>query len=176
MSVTQTTPEHSQSDHTRCSRCDTPLPVRATFCGVCGELVEKSQESADSTPQLDYSKVSERYRITTLIRRQPYIQLFFAVDSHYQRPVVIREIDLSSLDENTRQQAITAAQQEYNLLRQERLPNITPVIDLRYNQERLYVIAGWPFTIKDTEDGKPQSKANTLDDLLQSGIGRPSEE
>jgi serine/threonine protein kinase len=173
MSVTQTTPEHSQSEHTRCSRCGTPLPVRATFCGVCGERVEKNQAS---TPQPDHSKVSERYRITTLIRRQPYVQLFFATDTYYQRPVVIREIDLSSLDQTTRQQAIAAAQQEYDLLRQERIPNVTPVIDLRYSQGHLYVISGWPFTTKDTEDGKSPSKGNTLDDLLQSGIGRPSEE
>lgn len=173
MSVTQTTPEHSQSEHTRCSRCDTPLPVRATFCGVCGERVEKNQAGA---PPSDQSKVSERYRITTLIRRQPYIQLFFATDTYYQRPVVIREIDLSSLDQDTRQQAIAAAQQEYDLLRQERIPDVTPVIDLRYSQEHLYLIAGWPFTTKDTEDGKSPGKGNTLDDLLQSGIGRPKEE
>ncbi len=116
--------------------------------------------------------VSERYRITALIRRHAYTQLFLAIDNQQQKPVVICDIDVRSLDEDKRAESIKAMQREYDLLRRYRTPHVMPVIDLRYFQGHIFTIAGWPFT---TESNARQ-KRYTLQDLLQSGIGLPDEQ
>ena len=169
MSALQTTPDSSQSDPIRCKRCNTLLPAYATFCRVCGERVGKD---ARKSPQPDAMGVSERYRITALIRRRAYVQLFLAIDNQQQKPVVICDIDVRTLDEDKRAEAIKAMQREYDLLRRYRTPNVMPVIDLRYFQGHIFTIAGWPFST----ESNAQQKRYTLHDLLQSGIGLPDEQ
>jgi serine/threonine protein kinase len=169
MSALQTTPDSSQSDSIRCKRCDTLLPAYATFCRVCGERVGKD---ARKSPQPDAMGVSERYRIAALIRRRAYVQLFLAIDNQQQKPVVICDIDVRTLDEDKRAEAIKAMQREYDLLRRYRTPDVMPVIDLRYFQGHIFTIAGWPFATESNE----QQKRYTLHDLLQSGIGLPDEQ
>jgi serine/threonine protein kinase len=176
MSVSQMTSDQSQLDHPRCSRCDSVLPAHATFCGACGERVDKS---ASSLPVPDNADVAERYRITSLVCRRPYMQIFFAIDTEYQRPAVIRDIDVSGLDEEARALAIEAVQLEYDLLSRQRVPDVMPVIDLRYFHEHLFLITGWPFTIDEQEAGSASSQHPalvTLHDLLQSGEGLPDED
>ncbi len=169
MSALQTTPDYSQSDTKRCKRCDTLLPAHATFCGACGERVGKD---AKKSSQPETTDVAERYRITTLIRRRPYEQLFLAIDNQQQKPVVICDIDVRSLDDDKRAEAIKAMQREYDLLRRYRTPDVMPVIDLRYFQGHIFTIARWPFAT----ENNAQQKRYTLQDLLQSGIGLPDEQ
>ncbi len=176
MSVSQMTSDQSQLDHPRCSRCDSVLPAHATFCGACGERVDKS---ASSLPVPDNADVAERYRITSLVCRRPYMQIFFAIDTEYQRPAVIRDIDVSGLDEEARARAVEAARLEYDLLSRQRVPDVMPVIDLRYFHEHLFLITGWPFTIDEQETSSASSQHPalvTLQDLLQSGEGLPDED
>ncbi len=169
MSALQTPPDSSQSDTIRCKRCETVLPAYATFCRVCGERVGKD---ARKSPQPEAMGVSERYRIVALIRRRAYVQLFLAIDNQQQKPVVICDIDVRTLDEEKRAEAIKAMQREYDLLRRYRTPDVMPVIDLRYFQGHIFTIAGWPFST----ESNVQQKRYTLHDLLQSGIGLPDEQ
>ncbi len=180
MSVTQTTTKQDASnEEVRCTRCNSVLPPYATFCSACGERVGKSKQGTQQFNALhqDGSDVSERYRITSLVRRRPHVQLFLAFDNMHQRPVAIRDIDLDSLDDDAQRQAIEAAQQEYDLLRRQRIPDVMPVIDLRYSQGHLFVVAGWPFPLaaNEAEDSR-KIRTHTLQDLLQSGIGLPGEQ
>jgi serine/threonine protein kinase len=172
MSVIQTRSESTRADNLRCSHCNTILPPHATFCGSCGQRVDKSTRSHSP----DTTDIAERYRIVSLVRRRAYVQLFLAIDNDYRRPVIIRDIDISSLNEEGRAQAIAVVQEEYDLLRSRRIPDVMPVIDLRYVNAHLYVVAGWPFAINKKETGNPSSQYYTLHDLLQSGIGIPGEE
>ena len=103
MSVIQTQPEHMQSENMHCRRCDTPIPINATFCSICGERVEQNTANVS---QATIKDISDRYRMTTLVRRQPYVQLFLAHDTCYKRPVVIRDIDVSILDQETRRRKL----------------------------------------------------------------------
>ncbi len=167
MSATQTPAENDQSDILRCSRCEAVLPQYATFCGQCGARVKK-QES--ETP--DYSDIVERYRITSLVRRRPYTQLFFALDNQQQQAVAINTIDLSTLKDEERARTIEAFQYQYNLLRRHSLPTLMRLVDLRYFQGHLYVIATWP----KQETNFQGRHLSTLFSLLQSGIGLPDEQ
>src|SRR6266496_5939343 len=169
MSALQTTPDYNDSDTIRCKRCDTMLPAHATFCGVCGERVSKD---AKKQSQPDATDVAERYRIVSLIRHRAYEQLFLAIDNQQQKPVVISDIDISSLTDDKRAEAIKATQREYDQLRHYRTPDVTPVIDLRYFQGHLFTISGWPFATQ----ASTSRQSNTLQDLLQSGIGLPDEQ
>jgi serine/threonine protein kinase len=173
MSLLQTSPEHNQTDNLRCKRCHAVLPAHATFCGVCGARVEKHIEHMSTQ---DNAAVSEQYRIISLIRRRPHTQLYFAIDHHSQRPVIIREIDISGLQEKKRKSAIAAAHDEYDLLRQQRIPDITPVIDTRHFQEHLFLVTGWPFSIYEQSTSTSTLPGSTLHDFLQSGIGLPNED
>src|SRR5579885_1493812 len=170
MSVTRMTPNYSQSSIQRCNRCHIPIPLNATFCGTCGERFDKQ----NSTQLLNRADIAERYRITSLVRRRPYVQLFIAIDNLRQQPVVIRDIDVSSLDEQGQAQAIETVQQEHDLLRHLCIPDIMPVIDLRSFQGHLYTIASWPFGFHQNERGRNGIPCYTLQDLLQSGIGLPN--
>jgi serine/threonine protein kinase len=172
MSVTQRRSESTRTDNLRCSRCNSFLPPHATFCGSCGQRVDKSTRSHSP----DTTDLAERYRIVSLVRRRACVQILLAIDNDFRRPVIIRDIDVSSLDEEGRAQAIAAVQEEYELLRRQRIPDVMPAIDLRYVNAHLYVVAGWPFTINQKEAGNPSSQHYTLHDLLQSGIGIPAEE
>src|SRR5437660_4985514 len=172
MSVTRMTPNYSQSSSQRCSRCHMQLPPDATFCGTCGERFDKQ----NSTSLLNKVDLAERYRITSLVRRRPYVQLFIAIDHQRQQPVVIRDIDISSLDESKQAQAIEIVLQEHDMLRQRRIHDVMPVIDLRSFQGHLYTIAAWPFGFHQSERGQSSVPLYTLQDLLQSGIGLPDEQ
>lgn len=173
MSLLQTSPEHDQTNNLQCKHCQAVLPAHATFCSVCGARVEKQLEQASIQ---DGETVSEQYRILSLIRRRPHTQLYFAIDHHSQRPVIIREIDVSSLSEEQRSSAIAAAYDEYDALRQQRIPDITPVIDTRHFQGHLFLVTGWPFSIYEQTTSTSTLPGSTLYDFLQSGVGLPTED
>jgi serine/threonine protein kinase len=167
MSMTQTTMEISPTGSPQCPKCKAVLPRQASFCASCGERITK--KTVVSLVYTD-TDITSRYRITSLVRRRPYISLYFAIDSQYQRPVVIREITVRSLQDEARLTASQVVQDEYDLLRHEHIPSVLPVIDLLHSQGQLYVVAGWPT--------KPDKKTTTLQlqtlqDILQSGIGLP---
>src|SRR5215467_13212102 len=113
MSFIQPTVERSPSGNLRCIRCKSIVPPHAQFCGTCGERVK---ESGGLAPAQGHT-AKKRYEITSLVRRRPYVQLFFAIDTEHQRTVGIRDIDISSLDDAKRSQATDVLQQEYDLLR-----------------------------------------------------------
>ncbi|GAC1460422.1 MAG: hypothetical protein PVSMB2_20630 [Ktedonobacteraceae bacterium] len=126
--------------------------------------------------QLDTANITERYRVTSLMHRGAFTQVFLAMDILHQRPVVIRDIDITSLNEDAKLQAVTAVQHEYDVLRRQRIPDVTPLIGLHYSQDHLFSVAGWPFPLpEDTEEGGSKAFTYTLHDLLQSGVGLPSE-
>lgn len=170
MSIAQSSTEQHDSGTLRCPRCNSILPPRATFCGTCGERTDKVSTSSS----IQEASVVERYRFTSLVRRHPYVQLFLAIDTQTQRPVAIRDIDISSLQKSASIQAIVALKQEYDLLRHQRVHDLMPLIDLRLHERHIFTIAGWPFTIKHAEQEK--LKLQTLQDLLQSGVGLPDEQ
>ncbi|MEO8953320.1 MAG: hypothetical protein ABI396_05890 [Ktedonobacteraceae bacterium] len=113
--------------------------------------------------------ITARYRITSRVRRRPHTNLFFAIDTQQSRPVAIRDIDITSLDNDGRIRACEIVQQEYDLLRRERIATILPVIDMRHFEGHLSVISGWPLnTIENNVH------LHTLQDALQSGVGLPN--
>src|SRR6266581_6761651 len=130
MSMVKTTTERSPSGNLHCPRCNAILPPHATFCGSCGERIHLDPESKVTAPTQDESDITTRYRITSLVRRRPYVNLFFASDNQQQRTVAIREIDISSLDDEARTKARALAQEEYDLLRRQAIPHVMPVIGL----------------------------------------------
>ncbi len=176
MSVTQTTTTQNASDDVSCTHCNSVLPPQATFCSTCGERVlQRSQHGHTTLP--DSTHIAERYRVSSLMHRSAFIQVFLAMDTLHQRPVVIRDIDISSLNDDAKLQAVKAVQHEYDVLRRQHVHDVTPLIDLRYSQEHLFAVAGWPFTLpENAEDGSSKAFTHTLHDLLQSGIGLPSEQ
>lgn len=167
MSMTQTTSEITPSDDPHCPHCNAALPLNAQFCATCGERLNQQQTHALLQDDID---IATRYRITSLVRRRPYVSLFFAIDNQQQRQVAIRDIDMTTLNEEERTQAAQAVQDEYDLLRRESISSLMPVIDLRHFQDHLYVVAGWPNAGND-KTGRKQ--LHTLQDVLQSGIGLP---
>ena len=164
MSMAQTTRDFSPSSDPHCSHCNTPLPPQAAFCAACGERVVAKPVSL----LLQDGDITSRYRITSLIRRRPYVSLLFALDTQQSRPVAIRDIDITSLDEKGRLRACEIVQQEYDLLRRKHIPSVMSAIDLRYSQGHLYIIAGCPLTKQEKT-----VHLSTLQDVLQSGIGLP---
>src|SRR2546421_7341533 len=167
MTMTQTTVEVSPSGDPHCPHCQAVLPPDATFCASCGERITKR----NVVPLLqNETDIATRYRVTSLVRRRPYVSLFFAIDNQQQRPVALREINIRSLVDDARATACEAVQREYDLLRREQIPSIMPVIDLRHFQGHLYVIAGWP---THTGEKTAVTHLQTLQDVLQSGIGLP---
>ncbi len=174
MSVIQTDTAQDAFDDIRCENCNSVLPPQATFCSTCGERVQKHAQQADATIQVDTTDIAERYRITTLMHRNTFTRVFLAMDTLHQRPVILRDIDISSVDADAKLQAVQAVQREYDTLRRQRIPDVTPLIDLRYSQDHLYSVAGWPFPLPEDESSK--AFTHTLHDLLQSGIGLPDEQ
>jgi serine/threonine protein kinase len=169
LKVSQTSADQHQTETRKCQNCENILPAGAQFCASCGKRVEDIHKQAQLSHESD---ISERYRITSLIRRRSYVQLLQANDTHYQRPVMIRDIDVTSLDEWQQQLAIDAVQQEYDQLRRLRISDIMLQVDLRRYAGHLYTIAEWPGTPSETAIKR---HIYTLEDLLQSGIGLPSE-
>src|SRR5690349_1724054 len=174
MSITQSTPTQQPSGYLRCIRCHTALPVHAVFCRTCGERVDKYNRNHLSTNQA----ITNEYRITSLIRRRPFVQLFLALDAERRLPVVIRDIDISSLDEEVQAEAIRTLQDEHALLYGLSLPYLMPISEQRHCDGHLYTIAEWPFDtgIRGSSHSDQPPPSYTLHDLLQSGIGLPSEE
>ncbi|MDQ6643940.1 MAG: zinc ribbon domain-containing protein, partial [Chloroflexota bacterium] len=124
MTMTQVTTDTSPSGDPHCSNCHTVLPPQAAFCTTCGERVVKKNVVSLSQDAID---ITTRYRITSLVRRRPYVSLFFAIDNQQSRPVGIRDIDISSLSNEAQTSACARVQQEYDLLRRENIPSLMPV-------------------------------------------------
>lgn len=119
------------------------------------------------------TEITDRYRITSLVRRSSYIQLFLAIDTSHQRPVVIRDIDISNVDDEIYTQALDIVQGEYDLLHRLRIPDVLAASALHYSQDHLLIIQDWPFPLQNDNSTRD---ALTLHDLIQSGIGLPDEE
>jgi serine/threonine protein kinase len=169
MSMAQTKMDLSPVGDLYCPNCKAGLPPEATFCASCGERIINK----NVVPLFMHeSDIATRYRITSLVRRRPYVSLFFAIDNQQQRPVALREITIRGLSEEARKTACEAVQQEYDLLRREHIVSIMPMIDLRHYEGHLYVIAGWPALTSSSEKA-PIMQLQTLQDVLQSGIGLP---
>ncbi len=189
MSISEAASHRGSSGDLCCPRCGKPLHRQAAFCSSCGERLDKKK--ALSSLLKDEQDITNRYRITSLVRRRPYVNLYFALDNQQsrqgqQRMVAMRDIDINSLHDEARTQAIELAQQEYDLLRLWRLPHVMPVVDLRYFHGHLFVVSGYPpiasslGTTGKSENAKVSTgkvhRLYTLQDFLQSGQGLPSEQ
>lgn len=181
MSISQTTPERTLPGEFHCPHCNVSLPPHATFCGSCGERLDKKKQV--SSLLQDEQDITERYRITSLVRRRPYVNLYLALDNQYQQiagqqhMVAIRDIDISILERDDRAQAVELAQQEYDLLHKWRLPHVMAAIDLRYFQGHLFLVSGNPGGAAGTgiDPDDTAQRLFTLQDYLQSGQGIPAE-
>lgn len=165
MSMAQIRTEQDSSELIYCPQCKAPLPPQALFCSSCGTRIDKADTRSLLEDDID---IATRYRITSLVRRRPHVTLLFALDNQQQRPVAIRDLDLSDLAEETCQKIKDAVKAEYDLLRRQRIPYTMPVVDLRYFQNHLYLVTGWP-------SDETAAQFHTLQDLLQSGAGLPDE-
>lgn len=164
MSMLQTTAEQSASGNLHCPQCDTALPPHATFCSSCGERISKEKKGSG-------------YHVTSLLRRRPYVSLYFATDSHLQRTVVIRDIDISSLDEEAQAKAAEIVQDEYDQLRREPPLHVMPVIDLQVNQGHLLTISSQPLPGSNSDrQHEVGTRLRTLQDFLQSGRELPAQQ
>lgn len=177
MTISQTTSEETTAGHLSCPLCNATLPLRATFCGSCGERLKRKKQS---TP-LDEQDIHTRYRVTTLVRRHPLNNLYFALDSNQlqktgqARMVAIRDINISGLEKEARDQAIVLVQQEYDCLRRWHIPHTLACIDLRVFQGHLFLVSGLPVTAQETATAGNAQRLYTLQDFLQSGLGLPRE-
>ena len=179
MSVTRVTSQMQHFEHSQCKRCNAALPIAALFCGQCGMRVDKDETYSSNMPLSSQGNIATRYRITSLVRRRPTIQLSFAMDTWLQRLIMLRDIDTSGLDEAARKLAYTELQQEYDLLRRLDITDVMPLIASHSYEGHLYSVAGWPFSQRE-EDAAisriPSPRPYTLHALLQSGIGLPNEQ
>jgi serine/threonine protein kinase len=172
-----------------CPKCGSPLQPHATFCSKCGERLDSG--IVFSSLLYNEQDITSRYRLTSLLRRRPFVSLYFAFDNQQsirgrQRMVGVRDIDLNSLNDNAREQAIKLAQHEYDSLRLWHVPHFLPVIDVRYSNGHLYTISGYPHSLSSPGLNEVNGNANssigntlklyTLQDFLQSGQGLPSEQ
>jgi serine/threonine protein kinase len=189
MSISKAASFRNSSGDFCCPRCGTPLNPHATFCSSCGERLD-NRESSSSLIHNEQD-ISTRYRIMSLVRRRPYVNLYFALDNQQsqqgqQRMVAVRDIDLTSLNEEARMQAIKLVQQEYDSLRIWQIPYVLPMIDLQYFRGHLYAISGYPLTYSSLNATANNAHASalkttvlrlyTLQDFLQSGQGLPTEQ
>src|SRR5258708_7134200 len=178
MSISELSSYRGLAGDLTCPRCNAPLLPQATFCSSCGERLDKKK--AVSSLLQDEQDITVRYRLTSLLRRSPGVTLYFALDNQQARQgqqsmVAMRDIDITSLADEARVLAIEAVQQEYDLLRHLHLPYVMPVVDLRYSQGHLYVVAALTGTTGGGSIGNTQ-RLYTLQDFLQSGQGLPSEQ
>ena len=195
MSITQQATNSVFQNFEKCPRCRANLPHGAAFCGSCGERLDKKK--ALSSLLQEEQDITSRYRIVSLVRRRPYVNLYLALDnrqpSHQGRMVAMRDISLASLDEQERERAVDLVRQEYDLLRHWQLPHVMSAIDLRYFQGNLFLVAAFasptqPAGVGNAGDaakvGENAGEAaddywprlSTLQDFLQSGHGLPSEQ
>ncbi|MBE3560084.1 MAG: hypothetical protein IMW89_12785 [Ktedonobacteraceae bacterium] len=170
MSVTDRAAGQHKSGNLRCAHCNAILPEDAAFCSACGTRLsgEGNRASFDQD-------ITERYRITSLIRRQPRIRLFRAIDNKKQRPVIIRDIDVTHLDEQEQERALKAVQNEHNLLLRLNITDLLPFVDLRSHRGHIFSVSERPGAAKMSE-AAAQRWLYTLEDLLQSGLGLPDEQ
>ena len=178
------------SDFDTCPQCGSGLPRGAVFCASCGERLDRKKGMTGLLQ--DEQEISSRYRILSLIRRRPAINLYLALDirpSANGRMVAMRDIDLSSCDEQARLSVLEQAQREYDLLRRRQPPYVMRAIDLRYAQGHLYTVAGFAphrstaAPVEPGENGERREadaqhnwpRLTTMQDFLQSGQGLPSE-
>ena len=187
MSISEATSHRGPSDDLCCPQCNTPLLPQATVCGYCGERIDKEKDL--SSLLQGEQDITTLYRITSLVRRRPHVNLYFALDNQQfrqgqQHMVAVRDIDITPLEGEERLQAIELVLQEYELLRRWRLPHVIPVVDVQYFQGRIFVIADYLSSASHTtgESENTQAPASnshrlyTLQDFLQSGQGLPSEQ
>ncbi len=175
MSVTSFT-SHMQYLH--CRHCNAVLPIYSIYCSKCGMRIDKGEICDSNALRPDQSDIAARYRITSLIRRRPAIQLSFAFDMRLQRLVVLRDIAIGELDKAARELACAELQREYDLLRGQPIVDVTPLIALHYSKGHLYSVSGQPFSLDEQEATVSpihSARPYTLHDLLQSGIGLPKE-
>jgi serine/threonine protein kinase len=173
MSVIKATSGQQQVDTRKCPNCKTILPPQAQFCGTCGRRMSRESQSINSSSLRVANDIHKRYRITSLIRRRPYVQLLMATDLPYQRPVIIRDIDISSLSPSAQALARQAVEEEYNQLRSRLIQDVMLLVDFHPFDNHIYTVAEWPSILKRRE--QQERSLYTLDDLLQSGIGLPYE-
>ena len=172
-----------------CPNCGSALQPHAAFCSICGERLDNRISS--SSLLYNEQDITSRYRLTSLVRRRPFVSLYFALDNQQsihgrQRMVGVRDIDLTSLNNKAREYAIKLVQQEYDSLRLWHVPHFLPVIDVRYSKGHLYTFSGYPLTFSSQGSNEVNNLANesvgnmlrlyTLQDFLQSGQGLPSEQ
>jgi len=189
MSISKTASFHNAYDDFCCPRCGTTFLPHAAFCSSCGERLDDKKSS--SSLLHNEQDIASRYRITSLVRRRPYVNLYFALDNQQsrqgqQRIVAIRDIDIASLNDEARAQAIKLVQHEYDSLRLWQIPYVLPMIDLRYFKGHLYAVSGYPLAISSlSSTGKTGLekvvagnvlRLHTLQDFLQSGQGLPTEQ
>jgi len=170
------------SDDFCCPRCSAPLLPEAVFCSSCGERIDIRKASSLLQNESD---ISDTYHITSLVRRRPFVNLYFALDNQ-QCMVVIRDIDITSLNDEARMQAVKLFHQEHASLRLWQNPYVLPVIDVRYFKGHLYTIFGYPLATSSVSSTGNSGNAKaltgnvrrfyTLQDFLQSGQGLPSEQ
>src|SRR6266568_5003706 len=79
MTLPQTTLKSTSVSRLFCIQCKAPLPNAATFCGSCGARVKRRRKQV-ATKLPEEQDITNRYRITTLIRKQNRISLYFAQD------------------------------------------------------------------------------------------------
>lgn len=167
----QTPPTGNTAGPLSCLHCKAVLPAQATFCGSCGERLQKQQQ----TTHLEEQDIRNRYRLKTLIRRYPHANLYFALDNdRSQAMVAMRDIDIARLEKGAREQAVVLAHQEYDCLRRWRLPHTLACLDLRVFQGHLFLVSGLPGAAQEPTGGHRQ-QLWTLQDFLQSGQGLPGE-
>lgn len=177
MSISQTTPEETASGHRLCSKCNAELPLSATFCSSCGERLERKKQAS----LVKEEDINKRYRITTLVRRHPSTNLYFALDNYQTQPggqprmVAIRDIEITGLKKEARAEAIALAQREYDQLRRANIPHLLTSIDLCIFQGHIFLVSGMPLPTQETEATRGIQRLYTLQDFLQSGQGLPKE-
>ncbi len=189
MSFSKAASSRNTSGDFCCPKCGTPLLPQATFCSSCGERLDNRK--ASSSLLQSEEDITTRYRITSLVRRRPYVDLYFASDNQQsrqgqQRMVAIRDIDINSLNDAARMQAIELVQHEYDSFRLWQIPHVLPMVDLRYFHGHLSAISGYPLATSslsstgESENAKVLTgnilRLYTLQDFLQSGQGLPSEQ
>jgi serine/threonine protein kinase len=189
MSISKAASHHDLSGDFCCPGCGITLLPEATFCSSCGERLDK--KNTLSSLLQNEQDITIHYRITSLVHRRPFVSLYFALDNQqsrqsHQRVVAIRDIDISSLNDEDRAQSIKLVQHEYDSLRLWQIPYVLPVVDLHYFHGHLYTISGYPLAASSlSSTGKSENvKASignvrrlyTLQDFLQSGQGLPSEQ